>query len=233
MSKPLRAISAVVLFAALALFALLVASVLPAAGQEVVDSVTIDILSPPAAITITAPERAYRGDTITVAYQIVDEVGNPTEGVATWAVSPANRATVLSQTDSTVAIRLDSPGRVTLIVTVDRLDRLVIGGRYNEPGLMEDGTEIPAGTFDWGGPFHLRVGGTASMCAVGFAGERAVFVSDLLCYENLGSLIGDVPPLSQMYWPGQWQMPMLRMAYHRARVSGVLPPVYLNPGIMG
>lgn len=202
-----------------------------AASAQVADSVTIEVLSPPTAINITAPQRAYRGDTITVAYQVVDEVGEPTDGIVTWAVRPPSRATIVEETDSTVVVVLEASGLVTLVATVERLDRLVIGGRYLTPGLTEDGTEIPAGTFSWTGPFRLRVGGQAQMCAVGFSGERAIFVSSDDCYAELETLIGAVPPLNQIYTPQSRRIPYYKLA--NAQPSYVLKKIHLHRGLMG
>jgi len=161
------------------------------------------------------------GDTITVAYRIVSDDGQPTSGIATWTVNPADRATIIEETDSTVSVVLDRAGPVTLVVDVARLESLIIGGRYNDPGLTSSGAVVPAGTFQWSteGPFTLAEGGTATVCAVGFASDgRALFVSDDLCYENLATLLGGVPPLAGS---------LIRRA--DLPVSLTMPPVYLRP----
>lgn len=192
------------------LLAAAAAILLPSSSSaQVADSVTIEVLAPPAAVTIEAPARAYRGDTITVAYQCVDEDQTPTFCTTAWSVDPPNRATIIEQTDSTVSVVLEQSGRVVLRVLVDRMDRLVIGARFLEGGLDAQGDPLPDGSFQWQteGPFRLTRTGSAELCLVGLAGEKPLFVSSGACYENLETLAGFVPPLSDLDVPWRFGPP--------------------------
>lgn len=194
----------------------------PAAAQ-ITDSVTIEILEPPAAITITAPERAYRGDEVTIAYQIVTEGGAPTEGIATWSVVPEGRATILTQTDSTVTIRLDQPGRVTLAVEVARVDRIVQGFQFMQPTIDEEaGVRLASDRFLWGTGGQMEVGQLVHVCAVALAGERVAFASSRSCHAHLAALVGFVPPLAEGDLPdGSYSSPPVYLSEHfRFSIAG-------------
>lgn len=193
-------------------------------SAQVTDSVTIQISSPPTSISISAPEGGYVGDTVTIAYEIVDNSGEPTVGIATWEVSPDSLAEIVAQTDSTVTVQLLRRGNATFIVTVRRLDRIVIGGRYNVPSTDSLGNEIPAGTFIWSTQdiFQLEEGveDAAELCVVGISdNNEPIFASTVHCWQNLPSLTGvqSLPTLlNRMYLP-----------YRRASIS--LPPIQLRP----
>lgn len=162
---------------------LLLAAMVFAAPSEaqVVDSVVVDIVGPPAAIQIDAPRLTYVGDTVTVNYTIVDDQGEKTFGVTTWEVDPPGRASILSETDSTVVMVVNQRGRLTLRVTVERMDSLVIGHQ-----LLDDEGEL-TGMFRLGGDIHLVVGQRARLCAVGYAGPRPIMASDELCRAHVAS----------------------------------------------
>lgn len=192
------------------------------ASAQVTDSVTIEVLSLPSSVEIDYPARAYIGDTISVAYQIIGEDGEPSAGVAVWTATPPDAATILEQTDSTVTVVLNQRGLVRLIVEVSLLDRLVIGGRYVDPSRnLETGDPIPAGTFQWSteGQFYVdAIGSEIQMCTAAFAGSRVVAVSSDDCYQNLPALTGGVlPPLSGIRRAEATQMrPVLLAPYLNA-----------------
>lgn len=175
---------------------------MPGAAQ-VVDTIHVEVYGVPEALVVEGPLRAYVGDTIDFAFDIVDAEGNPTVGVLTWAVEDSTRARIVAETDSTLSVALLRPGRLTLIANVDRIDRLVLGGTYGE------GTGSLQGTFQWAaeGPFTLPCpyGGAEwpppdqhdcatpsylAMCAVGFAGSRAIFASNGACADAIGIGVG-------------------------------------------
>ena len=150
-------------------------------AAQVVDTVTVEVYGEPDAIVVDGPIRAYVGDEVTFAYEVVDSAGNPTIGVVTWEVEDPTRATILSETDSTLVVRIDRPGRLTLIATANRLTSLSLGGLYGP------GTGSREGEFQWASQGRFQVvcsNGppcepvpTIYMCVVGFAGSRAIFAT--------------------------------------------------------
>lgn len=176
----------------------------PAAAQEVVDTITVDVFGEPTAITVSGPLRGYVGDTLTFSFEIVDADGQPSMGVTVWGVANPAQATIVEETDSTVSVRLLTRGSLTLTVTVSRITSLRIGAEWLE------GQGERTGMFRWAsdGPLQIQCPGGGStdgrcdtpgpaiqLCAVGYSGTRPVFASHQICVDQLESELGPLPTL--------------------------------------
>ena len=175
---------------------LLLALAAPLGGQEVVDTITVEVYGVPSALDVVGPLRGYVGDTLMYVFEPVDSTGAPTLAVVTASVADTARARIVEEGEDYIRVLLLRPGRLSLIFNVDRFDRLAIGGTYG-PGTGPD-----EGRFQWAesGPFVFRCTGpetdpcenrpSAFMCAVGFAGNVPVFASNRDCAFQAGLVTG-------------------------------------------
>lgn len=157
----------------------------------VADSVTIEAISLPATVTISAPDRSYVGDTLRMPFQILDADGQPTDGVTSWTVSDTSRAEIVSESETEVVLLLKRPGRVTLRVEIFRLTALLLGSE-----LLDDGGEPIPGTFVFNEPRTIVVGQRAQACAVGVSDGIAIFASNPSCAAQV-TLWGTIPDFRQ------------------------------------